>query len=101
MLIIIGTFIANLFFDTNIMVLILIDGIIGLLFMRAAVRIGCRHTQIALWEFLKSASSVSAAAMPMPLIQASVVDTFHWLTMSEFVDILYDFADDVKSIETT
>lgn len=36
MLIIIGTFIANLFFDTNIMVLILIDGIIGLLFMRAA-----------------------------------------------------------------
>ena len=29
-------FIANLFFDTNIMVLILIDGIIGLLFMRAA-----------------------------------------------------------------
>lgn len=23
----------------------------------------------------------------MPLIQASVVDTFHWLTMSEFVDI--------------
>ena len=36
MLIIIGTFVANLFFDTNIMVLILIDGIIGFLFMRAA-----------------------------------------------------------------
>ena len=37
MLIIIGTFVANLFFDTNIMVLILIDGIIGFLFMRDAL----------------------------------------------------------------
>ena len=37
LLIIIGTFVANLFFDTNIMVLILIDGIIGFLFMRDAL----------------------------------------------------------------
>ena len=35
--IIIGTFIANLFFDVNIMLLVLIDGIIGLIFMRSKI----------------------------------------------------------------
>ena len=35
-LIILGTFIANLFFDVNIMLLVVIDGIIGLLLMREA-----------------------------------------------------------------
>lgn len=36
LLIIVATFIANLCFDVNIMVLIIIDGIIGFAFMRAA-----------------------------------------------------------------
>ena len=35
-LIILGTFIANLFFDVNIMLLVVIDGIIGLILMREA-----------------------------------------------------------------
>ncbi len=35
-LIILGTFIANLFFDVNIMLLVIIDGIIGLILMREA-----------------------------------------------------------------
>ena len=34
--IIIGTFVANYFFDVNIMLLVLLDGILGLLFMRDA-----------------------------------------------------------------
>ena len=33
--IVIATFICNLFLDVNIMLLVLIDGIIGLIFMRA------------------------------------------------------------------
>ena len=36
LLIILGTFVANLFFDVNIMLLVVIDGIIGLLLMRDA-----------------------------------------------------------------
>lgn len=35
-LIIVGTFIGNAFFDLNIMYLVLLDGLIGLFFMRAA-----------------------------------------------------------------
>lgn len=35
-LIILGTFIGNMYFNINIMYLVLIDGIIGLLFLRAA-----------------------------------------------------------------
>ena len=41
------------------------------------------------WEFFKvGIFCVGGGYASMPLIQASVVDTFHWLTMSEFVDIL-------------
>ena len=36
LLIIIATFIANLVFDVNIMLLVVIDGLIGLLLMREA-----------------------------------------------------------------
>ncbi|MDU3112868.1 MAG: chromate transporter, partial [Megasphaera sp.] len=40
------------------------------------------------WEFFKvGIFCVGGGYASMPLIQASVVDTFHWLTMSEFVDI--------------
>ena len=40
------------------------------------------------WEFCKvGAFCVGGGYASMPLIQASVVDTFHWLSMSEFVDI--------------
>jgi chromate transporter len=34
--IIAGTFVANFFFDVNIMLLVVIDGILGLLFLRSA-----------------------------------------------------------------
>jgi chromate transporter len=34
-MIIAGTFTANFFFDVNIMLLVLIDGLIGLIFMRS------------------------------------------------------------------
>jgi chromate transporter len=40
------------------------------------------------WEFCKvGIFCVGGGYASMPLIQASVVDTFHWLSMSEFVDI--------------
>ena len=40
------------------------------------------------WEFCKvGAFCVGGGYASMPLIQASAVDTFHWLSMSEFVDI--------------
>lgn len=40
------------------------------------------------WEFVKvGIFCVGGGYASMPLIQASVVDTYHWLTMSEFVDI--------------
>lgn len=40
------------------------------------------------WEFCKvGAFCVGGGYASMPLIQHSVVDTHHWLSMSEFVDI--------------
>lgn len=40
------------------------------------------------WEFCKiGLFCVGGGYASMPLIQHSVVDTFHWLSMSEFVDI--------------
>ena len=40
------------------------------------------------WEFVKiGLFCVGGGYASMPLIQASVVDTCHWLTLSEFVDI--------------
>ena len=40
------------------------------------------------WEFCKvGIFCVGGGYASMPLIQASVVDTYHWLSMSEFVDI--------------
>lgn len=40
------------------------------------------------WEFCKvSVFCVGGGYASMPLIQAGVVDGYHWLTMSEFVDI--------------
>ena len=40
------------------------------------------------WEFVKvGIFCVGGGYASMPLIQASVVDTYHWLSMSEFVDI--------------
>ena len=41
------------------------------------------------WEFCKvSVFCVGGGYASMPLIQAGVVDGYHWLTMSEFVDLL-------------
>ena len=37
--------------------------------------------------FLISAFTVGGGYASMPLIQNCVVDTYHWLTLSEFVDI--------------
>jgi chromate transporter len=40
------------------------------------------------WEFAKVGMfCVGGGYASMPLIQASVVDTWHWLSLSEFVDI--------------
>lgn len=40
------------------------------------------------WEFCKvSVFCVGGGYASMPLIQAGVVDGYHWLTMSEFVDV--------------
>ena len=40
------------------------------------------------WEFAKvGLFCVGGGYASMPLIQASVVDTYHWLTLSEFIDI--------------
>lgn len=40
------------------------------------------------WEFVKvGVFCVGGGYASMPLIQAGVVDTHHWLTMAEFVDI--------------
>ena len=40
------------------------------------------------WEFVKVGFfCVGGGYASMPLIQASVVDTWHWLSLSEFVDI--------------
>ena len=40
------------------------------------------------WEFCKvGVFCVGGGYASMPLIQASVVDTYHWLSMSEFIDI--------------
>ena len=40
------------------------------------------------WEFCKvSIFCVGGGYASMPLIQAGVVDTYHWLTMSEFIDV--------------
>ena len=40
------------------------------------------------WEFAKiGLVCVGGGYASMPLIQASVVDTYHWLTLSEFIDI--------------
>lgn len=40
------------------------------------------------WEFAKvGLFCVGGGYASMPLIEASVVDTYHWLTLSEFVDI--------------
>ena len=36
LLILVGTFIANFFFDVNLMILIAIDGLVGLLFLQWA-----------------------------------------------------------------
>ncbi len=43
---------------------------------------------ILFWEFCKVGMfCVGGGYASMPLIQACVVDTYHWLSMSEFVDI--------------
>ncbi|MBE8954170.1 MAG: chromate transporter [Quinella sp. 2Q5] len=40
------------------------------------------------WEFAKiSVVCVGGGYASMPLIQAAVVDTYHWLSLSEFIDI--------------
>ena len=40
------------------------------------------------WEFCKvGVFCVGGGYASMPLIQACVVDTYHWLSMSEFIDI--------------
>ena len=40
------------------------------------------------WEFAKiGLICVGGGYASMPLIQAAVVDTYHWLTLSEFIDI--------------
>ncbi len=40
------------------------------------------------WEFAKiGLVCVGGGYASMPLIQAAVVDTYHWLTLSEFIDI--------------
>ena len=40
------------------------------------------------WEFAKvGLFCVGGGYASMPLIEASIVDTYHWLTLSEFVDI--------------
>ena len=40
------------------------------------------------WEFAKiSIVCVGGGYASMPLIQGSVVDTYHWLTLGEFIDI--------------
>ena len=40
------------------------------------------------WEFAKvGIFCVGGGYASMPLIQSSVVDTYHWLSLSEFVDI--------------
>ncbi|SFT47123.1 chromate transporter [Selenomonas sp. GACV-9] len=40
------------------------------------------------WEFAKVAIfCVGGGYASMPLIQAAVVDTYHWMSLSEFVDI--------------
>lgn len=40
------------------------------------------------WEFAKvGLFCVGGGYASMPLIQASVVDTYHWLTLAEFIDI--------------
>ena len=40
------------------------------------------------WEFAKiGLFCVGGGYASMPLIQAAVVDTYHWLTLSEFIDI--------------
>lgn len=41
------------------------------------------------WSFLQvGAFSVGGGYAAMPLIQAQVVDTFHWLTMDEFTNLV-------------
>ena len=43
---------------------------------------------ILFWEFAKvSIFCVGGGYASMPLIQSAVVDNYHWLTLSEFVDI--------------
>ena len=40
------------------------------------------------WEFVKvGVFCVGGGYASMPLIQAGIVDTHHWLTMAEFVDV--------------
>ena len=40
------------------------------------------------WEFCKvGVFCVGGGYASMPLIQASVVDTYQWLSMSEFIDV--------------
>ena len=40
------------------------------------------------WEFAKvGLFCVGGGYASMPLIQASVVDTYHWLTLAEFIDV--------------
>ena len=43
---------------------------------------------ILFWEFAKvGIFCVGGGYASMPLIQAAVVDTYHWMSLGEFVDI--------------
>ena len=56
--------------------------------LRSIIRGAVMIYGLLFWEFFKVGIFLCRRRLcSMPLIQASVVDTFHWLTMSEFVDI--------------
>ena len=89
-LIMIGAFIAACIFNINVIFIVIISGIIGII--RTCV-IGKERMYMIFWELFLSFLQVGLFSFgggyaAMPLIRGQVVTVHHWLSMSEFTDLI-------------
>ena len=89
-LIMIGAFIAACIFNINVIFIVIISGIIGII--RTCV-IGKERMLMIYWELFLSflqfgLFSFGGGYAAMPLIRGQVVTVHHWLSMSEFTDLI-------------
>lgn len=88
MILMFGAFIAVSVFSVNVALVILVCVLVGLLRVRNPQRGKSIMIANLFWAFFRLVCSVSAEDAALPLIQQQVVQTYGWLSMTEFADVI-------------